>query len=62
MDAPIYPKYRGEKLWAVLPAADILKKFLDTFDEYPMRQSSPGFNPSGIMETVLKHAADRQGN
>ena len=62
MEAPPYVLYQGEKLWTVLPGAAILKKFLDTFDEYPIRQSPPGFNPKGIMETVLKHAADRQGN
>jgi len=62
MKAGGYDNYRGDKLWTLLPGAAILKTFLDTFDEYPMRQSPPGFNPQGIMETVLKHAADRGGN
>ena len=62
MDAPGYARYRGDKLWTLLPGAALLKMFLGTFDEYPMRQSPPGFNPQGIMETVLQHAADRGGN
>jgi arylsulfatase len=61
MEAPPYIMYQGEKLWTVLPAAALLQQFLATFEEYPIRQSPPGFNPAGIMETVLKHAADRQG-
>ncbi len=61
IEAPPYVIYQGEKLWTVLPAAALLQQFLATFEEYPVRQSPPGFNPAGIMETVLKHAADRQG-
>jgi arylsulfatase len=52
----------GEKLWTILPAAAILQKFLNTFDEFPMRQTPLGFNPKGVMEKVLQAAADRQGN
>jgi arylsulfatase len=62
IDAPGYPLYAGEKLWAVLPAAAILKQFLDTFEEYPPSQAVPGFNPAEMMGPVYQAAAARQGN
>jgi len=62
MDAPAYPLYVGEKLWTILPAAAILKRYMESFDEFPMRQTPPGFNPGAVIENVLKTAADRHGN
>jgi len=62
MKAPNYPTYVGEKLWTILPAGAILKKYLDSFDEFPMRQTPKGFNPKAVMEHVWKTAADRHGN
>ena len=62
MDAPGYPLYAGEKLWAIQPAAAILKMFVDTFDDFPPRQPAPGFNPSDVLAKVYKAAIERQGN
>ena len=62
MEAPGYPAYAGNKLWAILPAAAILKKFIDTFEEYPPSQDIPGFNPADLMGPVYQAAANRQGN
>jgi arylsulfatase len=61
MEAPPYIMYQAEKLWTVLPAAALLQQFLDTFEEYPIRQAPPGFNPAGVMDSVLAAAANRQG-
>jgi len=57
MDAPYYPLYAGEKLWTVMPAGYILKQHLETFKEFPPRQAPAGFNPSEMLERVLKAAA-----
>lgn len=35
IDVPAYPLYAGEKVWAILPAAVILKMFIETFDDFP---------------------------
>jgi hypothetical protein len=62
MDAPYYPWYVGEKLWTVLPAAAIVQQHVATFKDFPPRQAPPGFNPQGLVEALLKAAAQRQGN
>lgn len=62
IDAPAYPLYAGEKLWAILPAAAILKKFIETFEHFPPRQAAPGFNPAAILAGVYAAAGARQGN
>jgi arylsulfatase A-like enzyme len=62
MDAPSYPVYAGEKLWTVLPAAAILQRHVATFDEFPLRQPPPDFNPQGMVAAVIRAAAERQGN
>jgi arylsulfatase len=62
MDAPAYPLFAGEKLWTVLPAAYLLQQHVATFAEFPPRQAPPGFSPQGLLEGVLKVAADRGGN
>jgi arylsulfatase len=62
IDAPAYPLYAGEKLWALMPAAAILKKFIETFEEFPPRQAGPGFNPAAMLAGVYQAAATRQGN
>ena len=62
VDAPAYPLYVGEKLWTILPAAALLKKFLETFEEFPPSQAIPGFNPVDMMGSVYQAAATRQGN
>jgi arylsulfatase A-like enzyme len=62
MDAPGYPNYAGEKLWTVLPAAVILQQHAATFKDFPPRQAPPDFNPQGMVQALLKAAADRQGN
>jgi len=36
--------------------------FVETFDDFPPRQSAPGFNPSAVLAKVYKAAVDRQGN
>jgi len=60
MEAPPYILFQAEKLWTVLPAAALLQQFLATFEEYPIRQAAPGFNPAGAMDSVLKAATNRQ--
>ena len=62
MESEGYAAYAGEKLWAITPAAAILSMFLETFEEYPMRQTPTGFNPKAVMESVWQVAADRGGN
>lgn len=62
MDAPYYPFYVGEKLWTILPAAAIVQQHVATFQEFPPRQAPAGFNPQGLVEALLKAAAQRQGN
>jgi arylsulfatase len=61
METPGYDHYAGEKLWAVTPAAAVLAKFLETFDEYPMRQIPAGFNPKESIAEVWKMAGSRAG-
>jgi arylsulfatase len=62
MDAPSYPIYAGEKLWTVLPAAALVQQHVATFEEFPPRQSPAGFNPQGLVQEILRAAAERQGN
>jgi arylsulfatase len=57
MDAPYYPFYAGEKLWAVIPAGCILKIHFETFKEFPPRQATPNFNLGDMVEDVLRTAA-----
>lgn len=59
MEAPSYPIYVGEKLWTVMPAAFFVKQHVDSFREFPPRQVPAGFNPEGMIEEILKMAADR---
>ena len=44
MDAPNYPIYAGEKLWTVMPAADLLQQHVDV-QQFPPRQAPADFNP-----------------
>jgi hypothetical protein len=62
MDAPYYPFYVGEKLWTVMPAAALVQQYVATFEDFPPRQAPAGFNPQGLVETLLQAAAQRQGN
>jgi arylsulfatase len=62
MDAPSYPVYAGEKLWTVMPAAAIVQQHVATFADFPPRQAPPDFNPQEMVDSVLKAAAERQGN
>jgi arylsulfatase len=62
MDAPSYPIYVGEKLWTILPAAAIVQQHAATFTEFPPRQAPPDFNPQAMVESVIRAAAQRQGN
>ncbi len=61
MDAPGYDRYSGEKLWTIAPAGAVLQKFLETFDDYPMRQVPKGFNPKDAIDAVWKMAGTRAG-
>jgi hypothetical protein len=62
MDAPSYPIYVGEKLWTVLPSAAIVQQHAATFQQFPPRQAPPNFNPQGMVDNVMKVAAERQGS
>jgi arylsulfatase len=62
MDAPYYPIYVGEKLWTVLPAAAIVQQHVATFKDFPPRQPPANFNPQGLVDALMKAAAQRQGN
>jgi arylsulfatase A-like enzyme len=62
MDAPSYPVYAGEKLWTVMPAAAIVQQHVATFADFPPRQAPPDFNPQEMVDSLLKAAAERQGN
>jgi arylsulfatase len=61
MDAPYYPRYAGEKLWTVLPAAALVQQHVATFEMFLPRQPPADFNPQGLVEKVLA-AAQRHGN
>jgi arylsulfatase len=54
--------YIGEKLWTVLPAGAIVQQHLASFKEFRHRQAPAGFNPLGLVEALLRAAAQRQGN
>jgi hypothetical protein len=60
MDAPHYPFYVGEKLWIVMPAAALVQQHVATFTDFPPRQAPPDFNPQGLVEVVMKAAAQRE--
>jgi arylsulfatase A-like enzyme len=62
MDAPSYPVYAGDKLWTVMPAAYLMQQHAATFQDFPPRQAPPDFNPQGMVDEMLKAAAQRQGN
>jgi arylsulfatase len=53
--------YIGEKLWTVLPAGAIVQQHLASFKEFRHRQAPAGFNPPGLVEALLRAAAQRQG-
>jgi hypothetical protein len=50
-------KLRQNVFPAVLFAGCILNSILETFKEFPPHQALPGFNPSEMLERVLKTAA-----
>jgi arylsulfatase len=62
MDAPSYPVYAGDKLWTVMPAAYLMQEHAATFRDFPARQAPPDFNPEHLVDSILKAAAQRQGN
>jgi arylsulfatase A-like enzyme len=62
MDAPSYPVYAGDKLWTVMPAAYLMQQHAATFRDFPARQAPPDFNPEHLVDSILKAAAQRQGN
>ena len=58
MEAPGYPHDVGEKLWAVMPAAFMVKQQIETFTALPPRQAPSDFNVEEMTKNILKLAAD----
>lgn len=62
MQAPAYPEYAVNKLWAVLPMGALVQKHLASFKDFPPRQKSGDFNINDVVSDVLQAVANRQGN
>jgi len=62
MDAPAYPLYAVDKLWTVLPIAALVQQHLETFKEFPQRQTTGDIEIGDMVKGVLSAAANRQGN
>jgi hypothetical protein len=43
--------------WTIMPAGYILKQHLESFKEFPPRQTPADFNPGELLEHILKTAA-----
>ena len=52
-----YGKWWGEKLWTMVPAVQIVGRFLQTFKEYPPSQASGSLTVSQFLEAVTKGAS-----
>jgi hypothetical protein len=52
-----YGKWRGEKLWTMVTAVQIVGGFLQTFQEYPPSQASGGLTVSQFLEAISKGAS-----
>lgn len=52
-----YGKWWGEKLWTMVPAVQIVGRFLQTFKEYPPSQANGGLTVSQFLEGISKGAA-----
>jgi arylsulfatase A-like enzyme len=52
-----YGKWWGEKLWTMVPAVQIVGRFLETFKEYPPSQASGSLTVSQFLEAVTKGAS-----
>jgi hypothetical protein len=55
-----YGKWWGEKLWTMVPAVQIVGRFLQTFKEYPPSQASGGLTVSQFLEAI-SHGASGGG-
>jgi arylsulfatase len=45
-----------------MPAAYLMQEHAATFRDFPARQAPPDFNPEHLVDSILKAAAQRQGN
>ena len=59
MTSPNYPRYVGDKLWTIMPAAAIMTQHAKTFEDFPPRQAPPEFNPQGMAARIMGLAAQR---
>ena len=59
MTSPNYPRYAGDKLWTIMPAAAIMAQHAKTFEDFPPRQAPPEFNPQGTAAHIMALAAQR---
>ncbi|MFB3910080.1 MAG: arylsulfatase [Candidatus Eisenbacteria bacterium] len=48
-ESPMYYRWAGDKLWAMVPMQAVVGQFLQTFKEYPQRQRSASFNIDQVL-------------
>ncbi len=56
-DSPMFFRWQGDKLWALVPMQGVVGMFLQTFQEFPQRQRSASFN----IDQVLQRMQQNQG-
>ena len=52
-----YGQWWGEKIWALLPATQIVGQFLETFKEYPPSQVSGSISVEKALATLAAGAS-----
>jgi arylsulfatase A-like enzyme len=51
-ESPMYFRWVGDKLWAIVPMQAVVGMFLQTFQEFPQRQKSASFNIDQVLQQI----------
>ena len=62
MLSPGYPNWAVNKLWTALPTAALVQQHLNTFKDFPQRQSAALVDMDEMVSRVMQAAASRHGN
>jgi arylsulfatase len=53
----LYGRWRGDKLWTMVPAVHVVGGFLATFKEYPPSQVSGSLSVEKVLQAIERGAS-----